>query len=50
MKNRSSDTTSVGIGTSGGAETTACDDDRVTIPTQDHSTAQPKDLYRPCPG
>ena len=41
MKNRSSDTISVGVGTSGGVETTAGDDDhRVTIPTQDHSAVQ----------
>ena len=33
MKNRSSDTTSVGVGTSGGVETTAGDDDRVTMYT-----------------
>jgi hypothetical protein len=33
MKNRSSDTTSVGIGMSGGAETTAGDDDRVMMYT-----------------
>jgi len=31
MKNRSSDTTSVGIDTSGGVETTAGDNDRVTM-------------------
>ena len=33
MKNRSSDTISVGVGTSGGVETTAGDDDRVTMYT-----------------